>query len=868
MDSVLVLSLSSHYSIEINMFELMHKDNILGVMLLRYPTMLLGVLEDAIYKAQELLVENLRCDPIAQFMTVKGRRHSRDKESHTRVHPRLVHLPPHSSCCKPSLSSINAEDMGRIVQLTGTVVRASPVRMYESSRTYACVTKGGCKGTFSVAADLMQSNNSLPTPTCCPGILPDNYVNDVNLADNASRGGGGRGSVGRGRGGVGGVGGIKANKPGDKCRGTVIEVINSLHTDYQELKIQESATKVGVGSIPRSLLVKMEDDLVDTCKPGDDVVIVGSLMPQWQPVSANIQVDIGVALRAHSIRVLNAENDDAGTSWDETLPINSTAREKLRREFHELWEVADKDNDTAKYRSIASRNFIVQSVCPKLYGLMTIKLALLLTLIGGVSDVQTNATDETELFIASIADTSHQDLPLSEVEDRVPRQFSLFADSDDDEEITSSKGKADLGIDQNNQQASLVKTRRREQSHLLLVGDPGTGKSQLLRFAAALSPRSVLTTGVGTTSAGLTCAAVREGSSGSKEFMLEAGALVLADRGVCCIDEFGCINNDDRTTIHEAMEQQTLSVAKAGIICKLNCRTTIIAATNPKGNLYQIEKSLMENTGIGSPLLSRFDLIFKMVDSSDFDRDDRIASHLLNDAIRGSAGFQTLPESSGDGSTKRRRTDKDTKKLWDIEKLRAYIAHIKNRFRPTFSPEAAKLLQTHYEQCRLKANDTIHTTVRMFEGLIRLSQAHARLMYRNKVELQDAVAVVLLMECSAYTRGGFNGFREDSEFYVDPMTAQVHEGLHADNPDFYFRTQQRALLSTYDLLHLLSESEIAQVELAGCFLSAKGEKAGLEVGAGFQKDRSQCTQYTDCFGRTQVRIETPGIKNKRNNDFD
>jgi DNA helicase MCM9 len=165
-----------------------------------------------------------------------------------------------------------------------------------------------------------------------------------------------------------------------------------------------------------------------------------------------------------------------------------------------------------------------------------------------------------------------------------------------------------------------------------------------------------MTTGVGTTSAGLTCAAVRDSSS--KGFVLEAGALVLADNGVCCIDEFGCIQDHDRTTIHEAMEQQTLSVAKAGIVCKLNCRATIIAVMNPRDCIYDNHASLSQNTGLGTPLLSRFDLIFKLIDSSDADRDSNVTTFLLNAAIQGTFG------DTGDTA------NPIVSPPWSIEKLR------------------------------------------------------------------------------------------------------------------------------------------------------------------------------------------------------
>lgn len=303
----------------------------------------------------------------------------------------------------------------------------------------------------------------------------------------------------------------------------------------------------------------------------------------------------------------------------------------------------------------------------------------------------------------------------------------------------------------------------RGESHILLVGDPGTAKSQLLKFSAKLIPRSVLTTGIGSTTAGLTCSAVKD----SGEWQLEAGALVLADGGLCCIDEFGSIREHDKTAIHEAMEQQTLSVAKAGLVCKLNTRCSVLAATNPKGN-YDREQGLEVNVALASPLLSRFDLIFVLLDSRNQDWDRIVSSFLLNKEI---------------GQFKKNSTESG---LWSTEELQSYIEHCQS-YDPVLCPESEIILTKYYRhQRRADIRNTARTTIRLLESLIRLSQAHAKLMCRNEVTIQDAVVAVSLMESSMMTTSMLS------------TSSSLHSRFPED-PDAVFADLQEQILERLDI---------------------------------------------------------------------
>ena len=273
--------------------------------------------------------------------------------------------------------------------------------------------------------------------------------------------------------------------------------------------------------------------------------------------------------------------------------------------------------------------------------------------------------------------------------------------------------------------------RIRGELNILLIGDPGTAKSQLLRYVPRIAPRGLYTSGRGTTAAGLTAAVLPTRTGG---MTLEAGALVLADRGIACIDEMDKMRPDDRVAIHEAMEQHTISIAKGGIVATLNARAAILGAANPALGRYDAYRTVAENISLPVTILSRFDLIFVLRDVPEKERDSYMSEHILELHMRGAAPEEP-PMSSG--------------------LLRKYIALAKG-ITPTLTSEALGRLRDFYLEMRSASEaegSPIAITARQLESLVRISEARARAALREQVLAEDAEHAIAIMKRSLEESG-------------------------------------------------------------------------------------------------------------------
>ena len=296
----------------------------------------------------------------------------------------------------------------------------------------------------------------------------------------------------------------------------------------------------------------------------------------------------------------------------------------------------------------------------------------------------------------------------------------------------------------------------RGEPNILLIGDPGTAKSQMLQYVARIAPRGLYTSGRGTTAAGLTAAVVRE-KGGSMS--LEAGALVLADKGIACIDEMDKMRPEDRVAIHEAMEQHTVSVAKGGIVATLNARTAVLAAANPSLGRYEPNRTVAENVPLPVTILSRFDLIFVLRDVPNKDADSKMSRHILEIHRRGTTPVEVQV---------------------DAELLRKYVSYAKG-VKPVLTDEALKQLSDFYLAMR-SASETegspVAITARQLESLVRLSEARARVALRHEVTAEDAGAAIAIMKKSLEEVGiDLSSYKMDIDLIMTGRPKSIRDRL-------------------------------------------------------------------------------------------